>query len=203
MFNSVEMAIVSQLIHSTNTTYELVRECEGRGFISGAIKESLIVAKFLSRTVLAAQAAQRLYGVPASVLISMALYESGWDADGLLKNREGAVEWPGCTCCYSPEIHEWFLAKAKLLAESSPYSSALQLVGDVKAYLLKVYSLGLGSELDAGDILSPIETYELKECDFAGWLDPGQYRTKYDSLYRSEKSSVSERDAMLKTLKLN
>lgn len=198
MFNAVEMSIISQFIRGTDLDDQVREECGARGLMPQKLNEPLVIAKFLSRTILAAQAAQRVYGVPASVLISMALHESSWEAASLLKSAGDAVEWPGCECCYSPEIQQWFFTRAKLLI-SRKYSAALSLVADVKAYVSKICSIGLldkfGSKIDGGDILSPIENYDLEECDLAGWLAPGEYRNPMHSRSWSDDLAIKERNA--------
>jgi hypothetical protein len=168
MFNAVEMTVVAPLIRSTDSNYQIIDECEKRGYLPIKMGETLVVAKFLARTVLAAQKAQRTYSVPASVLISIAIDATAFDADGLTEKGKNPVEWPGCECCYSPDIHKWFIDKAAFLAKSPRYRKAMKLLPDLDAYVKKIYSLGLGSDLDAKDILSNIAQHDLKECDFGG-----------------------------------
>ena len=175
MSHGVEMALISPLIQSTNFNDDLMTECVNRGFLTDSLRESLIVAKFLSRTILAAQHAQRIYGVPASFLIAVGINESGWEADGLLEDRERSTEWLGCDCCYSPGIQKWFLEMAKLLAESPKYSEAMNLVSNVREYGEKLSSLGFRNRLDMEDILTPIKNYDLEQCDLAALCEPNEY----------------------------
>jgi len=200
MFNNVEMALISPLIRSTNFNDDLVSECSARGLLPAMLVDGLAVVKVVARTVLAAQAAQRIYAVPASVLISIAIDKSAFEAACLIKDPENAVEWPGCDCCYSPEIQKWFLKTAALLAESRKYKEAMKLLPDLEVFVKKVHSLGFGSDLDAEDILENITKYGLGECDLAGWLAPGEYRKKLNSVSWSDRKAIEERDARLSAL---
>jgi hypothetical protein len=200
MFHGAEMALISPLIRSTDFNYDLVDECGNRGFIPHMLADALGVAKFLSRTILAAQFAQRSYGVPASFLISIGLDESAWDADRLARLVDGSVEWPGCECCYSPGIQRWFLETAKVLAESPKYRKARSLTSDVKAYAHKLCSLGFRSALDMQDILDLIESYGLEECDLAALKQPGEYSRDEFTAVRDEKGGVKLVNALLHQL---
>lgn len=190
MFHGLEMALLSPLIQSTDFNYDIVSECENRGFITASVMEALSVAKFLSRTVLAAQKAQRIYGVPASFLISMGLYKSGWDVDSLIEDIQSDPEWLGCDCCYSPGILKWFMETAKSLAESPVYREALLLSPDVKAYAEKLFSLGFRYSIDMEDILSPIDRYDLNECDLAALRCAGEYTKEQFTKYQDEDGSI-------------
>jgi hypothetical protein len=201
MFHHVDMAMVSPLIRSTNFDHGLIEECVNRGFVTSKLSEPLTVVKFLSRTVLAAQFAQRKYGVPASFLISFGLYKSGWEATGLIHDVERAIEWPGCDCCYSPGIREWFVKTAKLLAKSRKYRNALPLAHDVKAYAEKLLALGFFEDVnDMQDILDPIERYDLAKCDLAALRQPGEYRASEFEAYRDKSGAISFVNPLVKAM---
>ncbi len=197
MFDGVEMAVVSPVIRSTDFNYQNVAECVNRGFLTLDIGEALQMARFLSRTVLAAQLAQRSYGVPASFLISLGLSESGWEASNLSGTTEDAVEWPGCDCCYSPDAQKWFMETAKLLAESPKYSTARPLMHDVKAFAHKLVSLGFRDSIDMQDVLGPIERYGLEECDLAALRPPNEYSRGDFTAYRDEEGNPKLRASWL------
>lgn len=184
MFNAEEASIMSDFARNMAEFEDsYLEDCEDRGLIPMKLNSSLIVARFLSLTILAAQDAQRQYGVPASVLISLALYLSGWEAHGLFESREAITNWP-------VQVHEWFLVKAKLLAESPQYSVARPLVNDLRAYVLKIFSVGVpdksGDKIAGEDILSAIENHDLEECDLAGILFPTEYRKSRFEAVRDE-----------------
>ena len=128
--------------------------------------------RFVCHTVLSAQKAQRKYGVPASVLISIAMHEVGWDPTDLM---EGEPLLPDCGCCISASVDNWFMDQARELAISKAYRGAMPLVHDVEAYVKKLSTLGFCCESDAEDILNRIQGYELQDCDLAGILPPGQF----------------------------
>jgi hypothetical protein len=188
MFHAVEMALIAPLIRSTNFSGELIDECERRGYLPLKLMDGLAVVKFLLRTVLAAQSAQRIYKIPASVLLSIAMDHHGFMADNLIKNLKSAVEWPGCDCCYSPETLRWFMEMASQLAESRKYQKAMRLLPDIEKYVSKIYSLGMGDTMDGEQILANIEEYGLEDCDLAASLQPGEY-TK--DIYKAVVDSTS------------
>lgn len=104
MFNPVELAVVSPLIRGINFNYDILTECKTRGFIPVKLGEALVIAKFLSRTILAAHLAQRTYGILASFLLGVAMQESAFEASRLAGEDGNREYWPGCDCCYSPGI---------------------------------------------------------------------------------------------------
>jgi hypothetical protein len=194
--NSVEVALISPLVQNISFDHEIVEECVKRGFIPRCLAEPLIVVKFLSRTILAAQSAQREYRIPASFLIGLAIYESGWDAETLAKNVEGddATEFTSC----SLDVQRWFLEVARVLAESPKYAKALPLADvDVKAYGMKLAALGFRDSLDMEDILTPIENYNLQQCDLAALRSPNEYTQELFTQFRDEHGSRKLRAAWL------
>lgn len=200
MFNAVEMTLVAAFVRSTGFAYEILSECENRGYLPLKLVDQLLAAKFLARTVLAAQKAQRSYGVPASVLISIAMQETTFEANRLTEKANGPVEWPGCDCCYSPEIHKWFMEKAAFLAESRRYRKAMKLLPDLDAYVKRIYSLGLGDHLDAQDVLNDIDHHDLRECDLAALRQPGEYNKKEFEAVRGESGAVTFVNPLAKAL---
>jgi len=177
MFHRTELAFVAPLIHSTNISYEHISECLAKGLLSTQLATSFELLKFLSRTVLAAQKTQRKYGVPASVLIAIAVNESAWEADDLCVGRRRLAAWQGCDCCYAPDIEMWFLTKGKHLSTSAKFRGAMPLVHDVKAYVHELCVLGLenGTWSYEGDLLDLIENFGLEQCDLAAILQPGEF----------------------------
>jgi len=88
IYHPEEVATLSAFIQATEISDSQLDECENRGLLPIPLAESFVMLKFLSRTILAAQKAQRQYGVPASVLIGIAVFESSWDADDLIEGRK-------------------------------------------------------------------------------------------------------------------
>ena len=62
--------------------------CVESGLIPDALIWALEVVQFLSYTVLSAQRAQRIYGVRASVLLAMAMDETGITVESLTNDRK-------------------------------------------------------------------------------------------------------------------
>jgi hypothetical protein len=151
-----------------------------RGLIPSRLMESLSVIMFLARNVLHAQDAQRRYGVPASVLMSIALNLSAWGY-GSLSDGNG-----------------WFEVEARRLVTSDRYRVAILSADDASLYVRKLDELGYCDEIDVGaeDILSPIEQYDLTACDLAGILPIGEYRAGRYRAVRSEAGRIELRPAM-------
>lgn len=135
-------------------------EASDRGLLPPQLREPLGVVGFLMSTVLDAQQAQRDYGVPASVLISIGLSASGWCALSL------------------PGGNSWFGKEARRLARSQRFRPALAQAANVRAYVTELDRLGyFGDKLGYGaeDILAPIDEYALMNCDVPGLLPSGEY----------------------------
>jgi hypothetical protein len=185
MFHGEEMAVLAPLIRSTNFNQDVISACVETGSLPLVIANALEAAKFLVRTVLAAQSAQRTYGVPASVLLAVAFYRSGTTVEGLIADPGRAVEWPGCDCCYSPSVQKWFMDFAAHLVRSAKGRKALELLPGrdfvIDLPRLKLYVRGLGvagfwDSRESEDIISEIEEHGLDECDRAAIFEPGYYR---------------------------
>lgn len=164
-------------------------EAADLGLLPISLREHLTVIGFLAATVLDAQAAQRKYGVPASVLIAIGLAVSGWDASAL------------------PGGNGWFLKEAHYLARSGKFQPALGTAADVKSYLAALRWLGYFSNrhkgsFDADDVLSPIDDYDLRDCDVAGLLPLGEYSgTRYEAT-RDEGGTLELRPANQQVLRV-
>ncbi len=184
LFHPVEISVMSALVRDANFDHQIVTECVERGFLPGALGEALTLVKFLSRTVLAAQGAQRAYGVPASFLIGVGIYDSGWDADRLCKSVDHGSGSPGREPHLTPEMRRYFMHTARLLAESKKYSGAMKFVHCVDVYAKELCSRGYRTRLDMEDILSPIERYELRCCDLGAMLEPNEYNMWRFTEYR-------------------
>jgi hypothetical protein len=164
------MAIVPSFSYSAGS------RCQEKGLLPGHLLAALDVLQFLSCTVLSAQKAQRLYGIRASVLLAMALDESSFDANDLLKNGKLLNDYSG-ERAISPQVNDWFLARAKMLATSKRFRAAMSLSSNVKAYIHRICDLGFCDNLNAEDLCQNVETYQLQECDLAGMLPVGEYET--------------------------
>lgn len=191
-FNGVEAILVSSFIQNTDFNLDLVGECVDRGFLPLDFGDWFSLAKFLGRTILAAQRAQRSYGVPASFLIGIALYESGWNADRLADDDAFDSVMEPESCC-SLGIQKWFLKTAQLLAESAEYASAMPFIGNLKTYAEKLCALGFRDSLFMEDVLGPIEIYKLEECDLAPLRQPNEYRRNLFTECRDDSGSRSLR----------
>jgi len=178
MFHTADLNAILPFIQGTNVDDRQLQECEDKGLLPVKLASYFQMLKFLSRTVLAAQKAQRRHGVPASVLIAISTCESAWDADDLAASSRRFAAWQGCACCYSLDIEKWFLDKAEFISTSPKFRDALPLIHDVKTYVTKLYSLGLGNYLDGEDVLSIIEQFGLEECDLAAMLLPGEFHKR-------------------------
>lgn len=172
-------------------SYTMSNRCQEKGLLPGHLLAALEVLQFLSCTVLSAQKAQRVYGVRASVLLAMALDEASFDANDLLKNGKLLNDYSG-EPSISPQIDEWFLARAKMLATSKRFKMAMNLNSDVKAYIRRICDLGFCDHLKAEDLCQNVETYELQECDLAGMLPVGVYETYLFEKVRDDLGSIVE-----------
>src|ERR1700722_16074416 len=147
--------------------------CLGRGLLPCQLLASLEVLSFLSFTVISAQKAQRQYGVRASVLVSMAMHEHGFDVRCLANDPMLLREFTGARTI-SPNIDKWFMNRAKQLTRTKAQQKALD-YPSVGAYVHKICELGFGDSSMAMDILSNIQNYGLTDCDRAGMLPLGEY----------------------------
>lgn len=199
-FHGVDVAILSALIEKTDFNNEVASECTKRGFIPLRLSEALVVAKFVSRTVLAAQSAQREYNVPASVLIALALQQHSFDVDAFEDASVSLAVGTGSSGCRSLQILSWFMKTAEHLGTARKYHKARLLFADrraayglptLKEYVNLVCSIGLGSRLDADaeDVISNIETYDLYECDLAALRQSGEYNSETFTTYTDEQDA--------------
>lgn len=170
--------------------YSASGRCLEKGLLPSLLLDSLRVLQFLSVTVLSAQKAQRSYGVRASVLLSMALLESSFDAHDLLENGPLSDNNAGTI---SPQIDAWFMAKAKSLATSEQFKGAVAVNCDVKAYIRKLGELGFCEGLEAADLCATVDRYDLDACDLAGMLPVGVYHTlEFDKGLGLKESPLAE-----------
>lgn len=146
--------------------HEEATRCVDLGLVPGALVSSFYVLKFVSRTVVIAQHLQRQYRVPASVLISLGLYESGFEAEGLGNPSGKRV----CNCC-SPVDQKWFVQIAKELAVR--FSAALPFAPELDLYLTKLVELGRFDELTGKDLLDYIQSFGLAQLDIPALLPAG------------------------------
>jgi hypothetical protein len=161
--------------------------CMERGLLPGHLVDSLNVLGFLAVTVLSAQEAQRTSGVRASVLLSMALDESAFDARNLTHNATVLSESVGLREV-APAIDRWFHVRAKKLT-SKQFEPALRSTS-VRRYIDWICDLGFGKSMKARDLWSNVERYGLEECDRAGMLPLGRYfRWGYD-LVRNDQGNL-------------
>lgn len=161
---------------------EVLEPCFNRGLLPGALIENFQMLRFVSRAVLFAQAAQRRFGVPASVLMAIGLGESGWNSTCLGRDAK--------------QLASWFWEKGRELASRYPTATRLALDGDFKAYVNKLQILGYCSCLDAEDILGRIEPFNLDECDHAAILPPGQFDRRVFQAVRETSVRLELKPAM-------
>jgi hypothetical protein len=163
--------------------YTASNRCVEKGLLPGPLLSALNVLQFLSCTVLSAQKAQRIYGVRASVLLAIALDESAFDANNLLRSGPLLNEYSG-EPAISPQIDKWFLTRARVLATSKRFKAAMILNSDVKAYIYRICHLGFCDDLRAEDLYQNVKTYELEACDLAGMVPLGRYAAfKFEKVY--------------------
>lgn len=166
--------------------------CLDRGLLPAHLLTCLTVLKFVSITVLAAQEAQRGYGVWASVLLSMAIDESSFDVCALTPDRLIFKE-RGCSRELNPSIGRWFSARAKRLTRTDRLKIAAR-EPSAKRHIDHLCRLGFCDRAKADDLWANIETYELQRCDLAGMLPIGEY-------YRWEYDPVTDEDGNVISLK--
>ncbi len=131
--------------------------CDGSDLIPGTVMEYFSVLLVLSRIGLAAQNAQRVHGVPASLLIGKYLVDYGWCPEG---SRE--------------EAEQLFLEEAETLSRNFPTPPVLHLVRSPVEYAIALDKLGGlmdSSTGDAGrvyllDVIDRILDHGLLECDY-------------------------------------
>jgi len=127
--------------------------------------EKLAVVIVLSRVGLAAQNAQRVYGVPASFLIARFIVDYGYDGEPQAEDGERFMG------------EALLLSQAKELATSPTFSPALELAGSPVAYARRLCELGLRGRLreldprDDGtfyllDLADLIVCHDLFQCDW-------------------------------------
>jgi hypothetical protein len=154
-------------------SYAVSLRCTERGLLPGHLLSCLDVLGFLSFTVLAAQKAQRKYGVRASVLLSMAMDEFGFDVRDLARDTVLCSD-NGNVKRISPKIDRWFLTRAKHLTTAKAFRKALQ-CRSTRGYIQQICDRGFGDSLKAEDLWDNIENYHLDDCDVAGMLPIGEY----------------------------
>lgn len=140
---------------------------DGSDLIPSAVMEHFLLLLILSRIGLAAQNAQRVYGVPASFLIGKYLTDYGWGDEHS-----------------SEEAEQLFLKEAETLSRNFP--TELDLLSSPVEYAIALHKRGgLVNSLDGDshvvellDVAERILNYGLLECDYrygtGGLYDLGQ-----------------------------
>jgi len=194
--HAVEVTLLSAFAAATKVDCGLLEECTGRGFFPLKLATAFEVLTFLSKTILAAQSAQRTYGVPASVLIAAALHTSSFDADGLVGRPEEQTKRAAFGRPKSATILGWFLETAARLAKGSKGRAGLSLLpgpdsapdlAHLQLYINALCLAGVWDRMDAEDIYANIENLALDECDLAALFEPNEYARSEYSVFRTEK----------------
>lgn len=175
---------------------EVIDKWEARGLLPMGLMDNFCAVLFISCTILSAQKAQRLFGVPASVLISMALDEIGFNAQDLAGDQSLLQK---CGCCVAPNIDSWFMKRAQLLGTSDPFQEAMPFVNNVKMYVEKLSDLGFWNEfaeLKVMDLPDNVASYCLEACDLAAILPAGHYDRNLFEDVRDDAGCVQLKPAM-------
>ncbi|MBZ5627734.1 MAG: hypothetical protein LAO06_02595 [Acidobacteriia bacterium] len=109
------------------------------------VSQTLMVACFISGTVLAAQNAEREHGVPTSLLIASARYREGEDYRSL-----------------RPDVKTYFSRLAQRLKDDQSFRPALAVAGNPDALVEELRRSGVE---EAKDLISSIERYGLDELN--------------------------------------
>lgn len=136
----------------------------GDDLIPYALSDSLAMMGTIAWIGPAAQNAQRVYGVPASLLMSMHITDYGWGEE---VPADPGDRFPG-------ERH--FLKEAKYLATSRRVRPALRLADSPVAYAWRLDELGFMKDAENAhklrDVAALIVDYSLFECDFRYRREP-------------------------------
>lgn len=150
----VELEMLQRLQQIGVYTSELTITQDGSDVLPVSLFEKLAVAVVLSRVGLAAQNAQRVYGVPASFLIARYIVDYGYN-DG--PQPEEGERFMG---------ESLLLSEAKELATNPQFVSALELAASPVAYARRLCELGLGNNLYLLDVADLIVRHDLFQCDW-------------------------------------
>ena len=131
-----------------------------RRFLPTQLLHSLELTCFISGTVFAAQNAERVHGVPTSLLIPWAIYkrEPGWDYRTL-----------------RPDVESYFLRLAQRLKNDKSLGPALAVASDPVAFIEELRQSkiwGDGRMEGKEDVLHCMEDYHLDQLNVAPWA-PG------------------------------
>ncbi len=152
----LELQMLQSLQEIGVFTSELTITEDSPATLPSSLFEKLAVVIVLSRVGLAAQNAQRVYGVPASFLIARFIVDYGYDGEPQAEDGERFMG------------ESLLLSQAKELATSPTFASALELAASPVAYARRLCELGLGADqpcylLDLADL---IVRNDLFECDW-------------------------------------
>lgn len=162
-----------------------------RGLLPGVMVANIQAAHFLADTVIPARNAQRSTGVPASLLLTEALRDSGWSACNLAAHEGG--------------IGRYFVDLAKHLAGNPAVHRAAKAAAERNpaAFTEGILKCEQWSPQRRADVLETIIYYHLDQCD---WMTPterghGWYRA---TLSYKERLALAEdyRSAALSRLAL-
>ena len=173
------------ITYGSMVDYRLGEECVSRGLLPSKMNESFQICVFLARVVVAAQTAQRHFGVPASVLIAKVAMDFGWNSDFFIEFAEHHIgpQWRHLDS--APEkiiadaIEYGFFKEAEGIATSKEFKPAMDYIGDTTNFLKKLSELGFRGFRDgdpdryALDLVDQIEYWDLEQCDDTAKLRPG------------------------------
>jgi flagellum-specific peptidoglycan hydrolase FlgJ len=147
---------------------------------------------FLSKTVPAALATQKQFGVPASITIAQAITESGWGKSGLavkannyfgikgthLNDPETYVEFKTEEFVKGVEVTEMadfekyasvtdsFLAHAQLIATAERYKPAMAVAADADHFAIELQQCGYSTNPSyAVDLMILVNEFDLTQYD--------------------------------------
>jgi len=168
---------LTRLAQGIDVDGTLLQDCADRGLLPLDLVSSFHMALFLFRVVPSAQNAQRSYGVPASVLIAKAAYESGWGSSDLARKHGEYFDAASGNFRSSHDegVKLSFLKEAERLATDPKFRAEMRYAGTALLYLSVLCKKGLGDDLYYSDLSSLIIEYGLEECDQAALFPPGGY----------------------------
>jgi hypothetical protein len=134
---------------------EATNSCIAHGLLPSDVVNFLCMARFLSVVVPPAQRAQRIYGVPASLLIANTILDHSWDL-----GRMTASYWT-----------RLFNSTAKKLA-ADPMCEVLLSMTEPQTFLRTLADCQAFDELRRKDLVGYITQYGLQQLDAPGTTAP-------------------------------
>jgi len=145
-----------------------VERCRVQKLLPLSVTSAMEMAYFLSGVVETAQRVHCKLGVPASVLISCAASENGWDTADLLGEKGVA----------------YFFRLGARLVKNRSFLPVIEAAGNPDALVAALRACSIWEKLEREDVINPIIDFHLAECDIFGnkyRADAAQKNTKRKS----------------------